>query len=364
LTQSLVIVQSYIPQYRVPFFTALVKNLEVHGISCTVAAGNPRAAQAARGDAAGQERWRVFAQTRSIRIAGRGIVLGGTYATWRHADAVILGVRGSSLDVYRALLASRARVGLWGHIRSYTGPPSRVDMALERYQLRRADHVFAYTKGGYEAARTAGVPSEKVTAVMNSVETESILDQYLSLSDAEIADYLGEAHSPEAKYVAYIGGLDSTKRVDFLAEALDELWAIEPNCRVLVGGSGPDEILLQSAVARGQVRMLGFVGAREKAIVGRVASAILSPGRIGLLAVEALALRIPIVTTEWPYHAPEAEYLVEGVSRFTSANDPRHFAATVSLVTSLETASKDADYPSLTSMVENFERGVRQMMQR
>jgi hypothetical protein len=50
------------------------------------------------------------------------------------------------------------------------------------------------------------------------------------------------------------------------------------------------------------------------AALSHVSSAIWMPGRVGLVAVDALALGLPVLTTHFPFHAPELEYLVEGRS--------------------------------------------------
>ena len=45
-----VIVQPYVPQYRLPFFERLTDTLAESGVELVVAAGSPEGAQAARGD--------------------------------------------------------------------------------------------------------------------------------------------------------------------------------------------------------------------------------------------------------------------------------------------------------------------------
>ena len=89
------------------------------------------------------------------------------------------------------------------------------------------------------------------------------------------------------------------------------------------------------------------------------------PGRIGLIAAEALALGIPVITTDWPYHVPETEYLSEGVSTFTAPNDPESYARFVSTRlprTITSTGNCDWAYPSLAGMVDNLSRGVRSLL--
>jgi hypothetical protein len=98
-----------------------------------------------------------------------------------------------------------------------------------------------------------------------------------------------------------------------------------------------------------------------------VGGAILMPGRIGLVAVDALALKLPVLTTDWKYHAPEAEYLAEGHSMHILPNDPYEFAksAISFLATSRSHEKNDIQwqYPTIEAMVNNFAEGIVSMLQ-
>jgi len=159
--------------------------------------------------------------------------------------------------------------------------------------------------------------------------------------------------------------LDAPKRIAFLAEALDVMWTIDPLARLVVGGRGCDEPLLHAAAQRGQVIMLGYAGPAEKALIASVASALVMPGRIGLIAVEALAMGLPIVTTTWRYHAPEVEYLTEGVTMHTSADNPESFALRALEAMLLKNERQQGlawRFPRLSDMVGNFTNGVAAML--
>lgn len=362
----LVIVQEYVPEYRIGFFDRLVTDLAAKGVECVVAAGTPVGAQSARADARTAP-WVTSVNTRVLHLGSRALSLGGTHSAWTDADAVIVGQLGSSLDTYRALLESKRRgrpVGLWGHIKAYIAPPHPVDRALERWQLRRADEVFAYTPSGAAYAADAGVEPDRLTVVMNTIDTAALEAARASLTSQAIRDFGVEYGLTEGKVLGFFGGLDGDKRIGFLARTLDELWVSRSDVRVLLGGRGRDRDLLADAVARDQVIDLGYIGDREKALVGAWASALLSPGRIGLVAVEALALGLPVITTSWPFHAPEVEYLVEGVSRLTAPDEPTAFARFVAARLSAPFSAVSGPYPTITAMVDNFATGAIRLLGR
>jgi len=369
LTRSLIIVQPYVPSYRVPFFEALRADLERHQIVCTVTTGDISNGTAARGDGT-SECWMTPVPTKSLKIAGRALELGGTMPAWRHADGVILGSQGSSLDVYRALWwghtsSSAPKVGLWGHIRDYVNEANPLDRALEKWQLRRADHVFAYTASGGEYARSVGVASGRVTTVMNSVDTSDLENAVAQTSETERLAFADRMNIVDGRALSYIGGLDGSKRIDFLSAALEHLWALAPDVKILIAGRGEHEHLLDAASARGQAIKLGYADAKTKALMAGTSAAMLMPGRIGLVAVDSMVLGLPVLTTPYPFHAPEAEYLTEGVNMITTIDDPMKYAEAMRRIADSSpkfAIAHNSPIPTLSNMVGNYSRGVLTMM--
>lgn len=347
------IYQPYVPLYRVPFFERLRERLREEGIEMRVVV--PVTVDDTRGDAAqvGDHEWIQVVRTRRVTVLGRSIHLTrGRLA--RAGDGVISGLQGSLPDTYRHLTTrkSTSKVGVWGHVGSYVRPPNRIDQALERWQMRRSDQVFAYTADGARIASEAGVPPDRITTVMNSVDVGFLQDH----PDKSAA--LGSAWGPDC--VGYLGALDAAKRIDFLAASLDEMWRLSPDTRVVVAGDGPGRTLLRDAEARGQVVLTGYADGEIKQAMAERCGAFLMPGRIGLVAVETLAMGRPVVTTRGAAHAPEAAYLTEGESVFTAPDSPRAFAQQVLQARRRHRAAWP--YPTVDDMADNFARGVVRML--
>jgi glycosyltransferase involved in cell wall biosynthesis len=369
--RRLVIVQPYVPTYRRPFFDALCEKLAEHEVSLEVAAGIPDGAQLQRGDAASGEWLRPIVQRKFV-ARGHSIGLGGSRKVWRDADAVIVGHLGSSLDTYQALVLGKVRrsmkVGVWGHLKSYVGESHAVDAALERWQLRMADHVFAYTEGGAKYARSVGVSAERLTTVRNTVDTSNLISHADLIDEPSIDKFEHESGLYRGRSVVFVGGMDESKRIGFLAESLDHLWRLDPSIRVGLGGRGKDEALFGEALTRGQAIRLGYVAPEKLAMLGRVSSGMLMPGRIGLIAVECMSLGMPVLTTDWPYHAPEAEYLTEGTTRLTAPNNPLGYAEMVARHVQEwgqprpASSSARASVPTLEDMVDRYAEGVFRLL--
>ena len=362
--------QSFVPQYRVPFFEHLVERLAFEGINCVVVAGKQSEWAAARGHPPVAADWlRQVDDPRELSFGRSGprFYGYGTDRYWRDCDGVVMTHRGTDIDLNLELFRKRVsgrRVGVWGHLSRAVKSPNPIDLAVERWQMRRSDHVFAYTQQGAEVAVAVGVRPEKVTAVMNSVDVHELVEAYRTLTEAEI-QHFSEVHSlVPGKIFGYIGGLDAAKRIDFLSEVLDYLWASDRQIKLLVAGRGNQHEMLSSAARRGQVVMLGYGGPLEKGLVTRSSQALINPGRIGLVAVDGLAIGIPILTTNWDFHAPEYDYLSPGRDVFASTNEVAGFAELIvghSNVDGRMPNHTGKPYPGIEEMARNFASGVQSM---
>lgn len=371
-TRRLAIIQEYVPVYRLAFFDLLVSELAEYGIACDIIASlRPPGSYSKRGDAAKGADWLVpVPPAHSFEPWSSGPIFSG-YGTdryWRGYDGLVMGLRGTSLDLHLELLRKRRtgrKIGVWGHLSRFIKPPNSVDLALERWQMRRSDHVFAYTAQGADSAISAGVPREKVTAVMNSIDVSDLLSAYQELTQNVVNDFMARHSLMPGKIFGLLGGLDGSKRVSFIAEVLERLWLSDRRFKLIVGGQGEEEGLLSPAISRGQVIMLGYCGPHEKALILRVSQALLNPGRIGLVAVDSLAVGIPILTTDWDFHAPEFDYLHPGRDVFSCANTVADFSELIASISNpigqLELHT-GRPFPSIQVMAMNFATGVREML--
>ena len=111
---------------------------------------------------------------------------------------------------------------------------------------------------------------------------------------------------------------------------------------------------------------LPFVGADVEPELAAAADVMLVAGRVGLVAVDSFALRLPIVSCEWPLHAPEFEYLADGVNAAIVEGSPQAMGSRVAqllddpaAVSSLRNGcAASADVYTLGAMVDRFCAGV------
>ncbi len=300
-----VVSQPYVPAYRVPLFSAIRDKLQTHGIDFIVAAGDPTGTQAARGD---QERpaWRVDIRSRSLKIGSRDI-------QWRQLP---LGLRPdlvvSELEALNNIgwqnSFGRAKLVLWGHGKPYVNDSGGLADRIEWALAHRADKIMTYADGGRRYLIDEGkIAADKVVTIGNSTDSALLRNAFLSVT----ADRITELRQlwPLAPRALFVGGLDETKRIDFLVDAAIAAHRTDPTFSLIVVGKGEE----QGALARAGDAIVHVPSARGRdlAELAHVVQSIWMPGRIGLVAVDALALGLPIFTTDYAFHAPEAEFLRE-----------------------------------------------------
>jgi glycosyltransferase involved in cell wall biosynthesis len=346
------IVYPYMPAYRVPFFEALRTRLLKRDIELVVAHGAPQSDIIDRGDAAGLADALALDQ-RTSRLFGKEVT------RWRTpdlsgVDLVIVEQALRHPAIYRTLLhrPRPCRLAMWGHGRTMTKPTTALERKAKTFLTNRCDWFFAYTAGGRRAVTEGGFPEDRVTVVQNSQETTAAAGP----RDVSAA-YTG----------LFIGGLDGHKRIGLLLEATELIHETEPRFRLIVAGHGSDERLVQSAAEMHPwIEHRGYADTAEKAKLGTEASLMLMPGRVGLVAVDAMALGTPLITTDYPLHAPELEYLIDNDLLIATSQDARAYANKVLEYLGDSPAREKASARMLAlaprydldTMVNNFVEGI------
>lgn len=307
------IIQPFVPNYRLGLFDALSARLEAEGLELEVWHAQPKGRVAARGNAATGP-WSVPIRQHRLSIGRRNITVRNIHRRARRVRAVVAGLASTNLETYGLALDPSVRLMLWGHGRNYTAGNNGLDQAVESWLRRRSSHIFAYTESGKEHLVAAGTEPEKITVVQNSTDTRALTRALADLPASTSGDVRREHDLGAGPVGLYVGAFDEPKKLPLLFDAADIVHASMPDFRLVLAGAGPQEAdVRRSAEARSYARLVGRADAGRLAQLSTVTSAVLIPGRVGLVAVDALALGLPIITTNYPFHAPEADYLTPGI---------------------------------------------------
>ncbi|PRY64662.1 glycosyl transferase family 1 [Glaciihabitans tibetensis] len=219
---------------------------------------------------------------------------------------------------------------------------------------------MTYTEGGRRYLIDKGrFDGAKVTAIGNSTDTEPIRTGFL----AAVRDQRPHRSPSDEPRALYVGGLDPSKKIHFLIEAAREAARISPNFKLIVVGKGILSADVDEAIAQG-VPIDRILEARGEGLgqLGSIADVMWMPGRVGLAAVDAVAMGLPVHTTPFPFHAPEIELLTDDEVAFLPENSREFAARSIALMAALpspEDRKLRQDVPTVTSVAKAFSGVVR-----
>ena len=368
--KRVVIVQPYVPSYRVPLFTRLQARLLEKGVELVVAHGRPAKSQAARNDAVTLPFSEVV-RTLQIYILGRHIRWKSVGRLVRCSDLVISELASGALENYWLAIRPHTRHGLWGHGFATTSGPNKLDSMLERWLMRRSDHTFFYTDKGGVVGAAAGLEPGKVTVLNNTVDTGGLAEAIKNVTAEEIEEFRSTYDLGAGPCCAFVGGLDASKRIEFLLLAGARLAQLVPGFQLIIAGDGAArQEVVDAARDAAWLRYVGRVGDQQKAMIAATCALLLNPGRVGLIAVDSFVMETPLVTTDWPFHGPEYDYLVHGESAVVTGNSLGEFVAGVAATLDSPTTQRElvagcresATLYSLDAMVDRFLDGITQSL--
>lgn len=327
MTQSsrlVCVTQPYVPAYREPLFEAIHRLLDAGGVELQVWASHPGGEQALRGDSISRP-WMRTLKSRQLSIAGRVVNVRFAPREMRSADLVV-----SELEALNTLawaLPHRIPLVLWGHGKSYVGPPNPFGDRIEWSLAARARHIMTYAPSGADYLVSAGsIPANKVTAIGNSTDSARLRSLLTRLEQDAVKRVRCRHELSDGPTALFVGGIDSSKRIDFVLEAYRAAKSLDPATNLIVAGSGAQASTVAECAERlAGLRYVPRANPHELAEFAAVSDAVWMPGRVGLVAVDALAVGLPVHTTRFAFHAPEIEFLRDSEVEYLP-NDPKQFA--------------------------------------
>lgn len=367
---KVLIIQSEMKRYRLPFFTGLYESLRHDGIELTVAYSNSHLKHALRGDSV------ELPAHIGRRVTGRWFFGRLLYQPlWKEimkADLVITGPEIKYLTNPILIVLSRLglkRVAFWG-----LGPNRHPDRSptAEWIKALLFTHVnwwFAYTQSIAEYLEEHGMPAERITTVQNSTDTRELRRLIASVSDEE-ARLTKDAVTGSSQSVVglYCGLIGEIKAIPLLLEAARLVKKKLPEFHLLIIGNGPGRAELERAIAGEHwIHYLGSVYDRESALYYKISSAFLIAGTAGLGVVESFAAGLPFLGTRLPTHPPEISYVVEGENGCIAEHDARAFADAIvevlsnpALTEHLSRGAREAgSHYTMETMIDNFRSGIK-----
>jgi L-malate glycosyltransferase len=365
------IIYRFLPQYRVDFFCALRESLEGAGIDLQLVYGKNR--RSPKKDELDLD-WATPVANREFKLGRHALYWQPVPEEVFSTDLIILMQENKILSNYYILynaLKNRKKVALWGHGVNFQGNPNSLSTRFKKYYSGKVDWWFAYTEGVARLVGEMGFPEDHITVLNNAIDTGVLAQAVAGVDQKQVESLRREYSVGEGPIGLFCGGMYKEKRIDFLISAVQQIRARVPNFQMMFLGEGPESYKLKDfAKQESWVHYVGPKFGAARAPFFKMADVFLMPGSLGLAILDCFASEIPLVTTRYPYHGPEIEYLKNGFNGVITENNLDDYVSGVTNVlvsTPLQKKIKEgccdsASIYTLENMVSNFRGGVLQAL--
>jgi glycosyltransferase involved in cell wall biosynthesis len=218
------------------------------------------------------------------------------------------------LSACLARLAGK-RVFFWTHgwTRDEHGPKAWFRKAF--YKLAHALLLYGHTAKMSGLAQ--GFPAENLHVIYNSLDYDLQQQVREGVSEPELADLRRQLFGePDRPIVVCSARLTRACRFDRLLEAQARLRAEGHAVHVLLIGDGPERAALEAQAARFHLPVHFYGACYDERILARLimaAHVTVSPGKVGLTAMQSLAYGTPVIThDDFETQGPEWEAVLPG----------------------------------------------------
>ncbi|WP_020532280.1 glycosyltransferase family 4 protein [Flexithrix dorotheae] len=369
--KKVAIIQKSLPHYRIDFLNKLREELKKNEVELKLIYGKPK--NDIKKDEVDLD-WAILISNKTFEFQNKELIWQPCLPHIEDQDLVIVEQANKLVLNYLLIskrLFSKQKFAYWGHGRNMQANQDGFRNKFKNIFINRCDWWFAYTKGVKKYLSEMGFPSQKITAVQNAINTQSLIKDFESIENEEINELKEKLEITSENVGIYCGGIYEEKRIPFLIEAIDQIKERIPDFVMLVIGAGTDAHLIEKAAQeRSWLKYLGPKFGREKVLYFKLSKLFLMPGLVGLAVIDSFALQTPMATTDYPYHSPEIEYLENGVNGVVSGNSVGEYVEAV-----VEILTDDTKYEKLVNgclesksvytsdkMASNFADGIIQCL--
>jgi glycosyltransferase involved in cell wall biosynthesis len=367
------IIQREIPHYRVRFFEELYIQGKLQGLDIQVYAGTPPVDLATS----------TAFPYQVLSVCHLGKVISGSY--WMcglekaiaGSDIVVAPQELQCLTV-PYLWAKRGQICKcwiwWGHGYNFQASlrhPTQTHLkeTIKRVMTRRADGVITYTARGAEYWRQQGLPENRVVPYYNTIDVEGLRKAGREISAPQRIELRRKLKLEGKRILLFSGRLYAEKKVDFLLMAFALLKKSFPDVALLIIGDGDQRNKLEQSTKQLELQDVHFLGQvvdpKGTAAYFSLADLLVIPGLVGLAIVHGFAFGLPLITTDFPGHSPELDYLSEDNGIMTEADIFQYADAIGTLLSSprkldamKRSAMAQGDALHLTYSVRRFADGI------
>jgi L-malate glycosyltransferase len=371
--KQVTIIVRFLPQYRVDFFNGLRLALSNRGICLDLIYG--KNSEVSRGDEVDLE-WATALKNRTCRFGEVELYWQSVPKRVRQSDLVILMQENKMLNNYallwKSLFNNRRRLAFWDHGMNLQAESNSLGNRFKRLYSTKVDWWFAYTEGVKQFVRQIGFPEQRITVVENAIDTRALVRESAKIGSHELDAFRRQSGLGSGPLGIYCGGMYKEKRIEFLLQACEAVRQRVPTFEMIFLGTGTDAPLVKAFCSRHQwAHYPGPLFGLARIPYFKVANVFLMPGALGLVILDAFALETPLVTTSFPYHGPEFEYLRHGENGILTADNLDDYVSGVIAAVSCgdlrtklqEGCRRSASHYTVENMIGNFVAGTENALE-
>ncbi|NER84004.1 MAG: glycosyltransferase family 4 protein [Leptolyngbya sp. SIO1D8] len=370
LMKKVLIIQRYLPHFRVEFFKRLKEECANKNIALSLVYGRLKGAEAMKIKEENLEAG-IYAPVKEINFFNQKLFWHRCLQNLKGQDMIIVQQTNRELINYLLLLRrifSKTKFAYIGHGRNMQVKTGSWRNRVKNFLIKKCDWWFAYNDNVKDYLTTQGYPPERITSFMNAIDTKSLILTYEDIGNAQVLTIKKELHIDSDNIGIFCGGLYKEKRINFLIEACIQIKSRIKDFHLIVLGSGVEEPKVRDYCEK--FDWIHYPGPvhddQRKAAYFKASKVFLLPGLVGLAILDSFAFQTPLITTDYPFHSPEIDYLKnEGNGIITKNNISEYVDSVVELLQNdtkmaklIEGCRHSAGIYNLEGMVENFTTGI------
>jgi glycosyltransferase involved in cell wall biosynthesis len=366
--KNVLIIYRSLPHYRVNFYNLLRDKLFERNIELHLVYAKSKNEDALKKDEVEIE-WAKYIPYRRIRIGNYELLWQPYLKQIRDKDLIIVESANRLLLNYLLMFLRhflKFKLAFWGHGRNMQIKVNSFRNKFKNLFLKKCDWWFAYTLGVRNILIEKKFPGDKVTVVQNAIDTKELQKYYNEISNNEINELKSQLGISGDNIGIFCGGMYPEKRLDFILEACHKIKSNVPDFQMLFLGSGIESVKVSEASEKYKwIHFLGPKFGNDRVIYFKLASLQIMPGLFGLAILDSFAMECPIVTTDFPFHSPEIEYLINDYNGIMTENNIMTYSGIVSSLLQdktylklVEGCKQSAHVYTVDTMTENFKNGI------
>lgn len=240
----------------------------------------------------------------------------------------------------------RIKTALWTHGWYKTEPNIKDHIRNLFYKL--SNRLFLYNNRSKKIGINYGFYPDNISVIFNSLD----YDQQKKCRDENISKEVEKfSFVPSNDYFLFVGRLIDSAKIDFIIDALDDFNMHNKSISLLIVGDGPSKKNLQKiSFDKNYVIFLDSIYDEEVlSSIFMKAKAVISPNKVGLLAMHALAYGCPVIThADMSFQMPEAEAIKHGKTGYLFKRECKE-----SLIQAMKKSIKDSNDKSTRQKIFN-----------